>query len=187
MQEGDSYAVKSLTIDGLFLPVDKQNFKDGTIVLLRSDFWNPDYEIIPVDDYEGYKEGRLSVILATQKDTGQKFLLASGHGHSTKSEDGRLQVEKVINLLDYLFKTKKENIKLLIGMDANTKSKEDIKEFNLLLDKLGLIRTSVGPTTIKKRMVTAQHEKAGKVMQDEEDYLITKKDQLTLVDPNYRF
>jgi hypothetical protein len=39
----------------------------------------------------------------------------------------------------------------------------------------GLVATHAGPTTVKKRMVTAQHAKAGRFAVDEEDYLITLK------------
>ena len=43
------------------------------------------------------------------------------------------------------------------------------------LQSLGLVATNVGPTTVKKRMVTAQHSKAGRFAVDEEDYVITLK------------
>ncbi len=43
------------------------------------------------------------------------------------------------------------------------------------LQSIGLVATSVGPTTVKKRMVTAQHSKAGRFAVDEEDYVIVLK------------
>ena len=67
------------------------------------------------------------------------------------------------------------NLQLLIGIDANTKSDQEIKLLQEQLDSLGLVSTRVGPTTIKRRMVTSQHAKAGKLAIDEEDYLITLK------------
>lgn len=46
---------------------------------------------------------------------------------------------------------------------------------NLTDVQLGLTATSVGPTTIKKRMVTIQHSKAGRFAVDEEDYVMILK------------
>ncbi len=174
-QESDAIVPQVLTEDGFFLPVDKQNPLDGTYIFLRSDFWEQNYKIIKFDNYPGYLKGRLNVILATTLD-GQKFLLASGHGHSTLAEDGRLQISYVKEKFDQLLKLPvNDGLQLLIGIDANTKSEEDINKLRLHLDSLGLVGTKVGPTTIKRRMVTAQHAKAGIFAVDEEDYLITLK------------
>ncbi len=63
----------------------------------------------------------------------------------------------------------------MIGIDANTKSDEDFALLHEHLQSLGIVSTSVGPTTIKKRMVTAQHSKAGRFAVDEKDYLIVLK------------
>lgn len=50
----------------------------------------------------------MNVILATQKDSGQKFLLAAFHGHSTHAEDGgRLQFSE----LTVGFKKEKPDLK----------------------------------------------------------------------------
>lgn len=166
-QESD--ALIPQTLDGLFHPIDRQNLQDGTIVLLRSDKWEPDYEIISIDDYAGFKAGRMNVILATRKESGQKFLLASCHGHSKNPEDGRLQIKLIMNKFDQL---SDGNLQLFIGIDANTKTEDDVILFREHLDGLGLICTKTGPTTVKKRMVTAQHAKAGRFAIDEEDYLI---------------
>ena len=171
-QESDALVPEMLTHDGLFLPVNRQNGKDGTFVLLRSDLWEPDYEIISIENYEGFSAGRMNVVLATQKNSGQKFLLAACHGHSTKSADGRLQISLVMEKFHQL---SDGTLQLLIGIDANTKTEEDVELFRDHLDKLGLVGTRAGPTTIKKRMVTAQHAKVGKAAVDEEDYLITLK------------
>lgn len=171
-QESDVLIPQTLINDGLFLPVGRQNPQDGTFILLRSDLWEPDYDIIAIEDYEGSKTGRMNVILATQKGSGQKFLLASCHGHSTRPEDGRLQISLI---MDKFHQLSNGDHQLLIGIDANTKTEEDVKTFREHLDRLGLVGTDVGPTTVKKRMVTAQHSKAGKFAIDEEDYLITLK------------
>lgn len=171
-QESDALVPQTLTNDKLFLPVDRQNPQDGTLILLRSDLWEPNYEIISIENYEGFKAGRMNVILATRKDSGQQFLLASCHGHSTKSEDGRLQIQLIMQKFHQL---NEGNLQLIIGIDANTKTEEDVKLFKEHLEKLGLMSTQAGPTTIKKRMVTAQHSKAGRFAIDEEDYLITLK------------
>ncbi|MDP1880028.1 MAG: hypothetical protein Q8K60_03705 [Parachlamydiaceae bacterium] len=171
-QESDALVPQTLTNDGLFLPVDHQNLQDGTLVLLRSDLWEPDYEIIAIEGYEGFKTGRMNVILATQKNTGQKFLLASCHGHSIRPEDGRLQISLI---MEKFYQLSKGDLQLLIGIDANTKTEEDVNAFREHLDNLGLVGTEVGPTTVKKRMVAAQHSKAGRFAIDEEDYLITLK------------
>lgn len=66
-------------------------------------------------------------------------------------------------------------LQLVIGIDANTKSDQDVEDLKAHLESLGLTATSVGPTTIKQRMVTAQHSKSGRFAVDEEDYLITLK------------
>lgn len=173
-QEADQAVENVLTGDHLFLPVHKQNPKDGTFVFLRSDIWEPHYEVIPIEEYEGYAQGRLNLVLATLKETQQKFLLASGHGHSTRAEDGRQQIALIMKRFEALSK-ENTNLQLLIGIDANTKTPEDVNLLRAHLDRLGLTATDVGPTTIKKRMVTTQHAKAGKTAVDEEDYLITLK------------
>ncbi len=64
---------------------------------------------------------------------------------------------------------------MIIGIDANTKSEEDVAALREHLEQLGLVATSVGPTTVKQRMVTAQHAKSGRYAVDEEDYIITLK------------
>lgn len=175
-QESDAIVAKSLTEDGLFLPVDKQNSQDGTLVFLKSDIWEPNLEVIPLENYEGYKEGKINLVLATHKETGQKFLLASGHGHSIKAEDGRQQITLIMEAYRRLAKNpENKNLQVIIGIDANTKSEQDVTLFKEHLDRLGLMATSVGPTTIKQRMVTAQHAKAAKMAIDEEDYLIILK------------
>jgi hypothetical protein len=174
-QESDALVPQILANDGLFLPVDSQNQQDGTLIILRSDIWESNYAIVPIDGYDGSKTGRLNVILATRKDSGQRFLLASGHGHSTRAEDGRLQIQLIMEKFHQL---SDGSLQLLIGIDANTKTEEDVRLFKDNLEKLGLISTQTGPTTIKRRMVTAQHSKAGRFAIDEEDYLITLKAEL---------
>lgn len=175
-QESDTFVPQALVDNGPYLPLDPQNPQDGCFVFLRSDLWESDYELIAIEDYKGYQEGRMSVLLATQKLTREKFLLASCHGHSTKAEDGRLQISLVMQKFHELSqKSGNESLQLLIGIDANTKTEEDVKLLREQLDHLGLIGTSVGPTTIKRRMVTTQHAKAGRFAIDEEDYLITLK------------
>lgn len=176
-QESDALIPSLLTQDGSFLPIQGQNPSDGTFVFLRSDLWEPSYEIVPLAGYEGYKEGKVSLILATRKGSGDKFLLASGHGHSTKAEDGRLQITLIVDQFHKLQKHYPQ-LQLLIGIDANTKSDEDVKLFKEHLKALGLIATDVGPTTIKQRMVTSQNSKSGRFAIDEEDYVITLKDGL---------
>ncbi len=176
IQESDTIVPQLLTGDGLFHSVGLQNAADGTLVLLRGDAWEPTYQVIAVDDYEEYERGRLNVILATKKDTGEKFLLASGHGNSTQSDDGRLQITKVVEKFHQLTeRPENKDLQLVIGIDANTKSDEDVELLRNQLQSLGLIATRVGPTTIKRRMVTVQHSKAGRFAVDEEDYLIILK------------
>ncbi len=175
-QESDTFVPAVLLDEGLFLPVDKQNPKDGTFVFLRSDLWESNYEVIAIENYEGFAKGRLNVVLATSKQTGEKFLLASCHGNSTRPEDGRLQITLIMQKFEELAQQPENaGLQLLIGTDANTKTDEDVHALRLHLDALGLVATGVGPTTIKKRMVTVQHAKVGRFAIDEEDYLITLK------------
>jgi hypothetical protein len=175
-QESDAIVPQLLTENGLFHSVDSQNLADGTLVLLRGDAWEPLYEVIPIDDYEGYERGRLNVILARKTGTEERFLLASCHGNSTRAEDGRLQIFKIMEKFHQL-KNLPENkgLQLVIGIDANTKTEEDVELLRHQLEELGLEATNMGPTTIKKRMVTAQHSKAGRFAVDEEDYVIVLK------------
>ncbi len=172
-QESDALVPQILTSEGLFLPVENQNPHDGTFVFLRSDLWEPDYQVIPVQEYQ--ENGCMNVVIATRKGSGQKFLLAACHGHSTKSEDGRRQISLVMEIFQK--KAKHENLQLLVGTDANTKTHKDVQLFREHLDALGLMATDVGPTTVKRRMVTVQHAKAGRFAVDQEDYLITLKSE----------
>lgn len=175
-QESDAIVPQLLVKNGLFHPVDTQNSADGTFVFLRGDHWEPSYQIISIEDYEGYERGRLNVILATKKNTGEKFLLASSHGNSTRAEDGRLQIAKIVEKFHQLAKLpENQGLQLVIGIDANTKCDEDVELLHKQLQSLGLIATSNGPTTVKKRMVTTQHAKAGRYAVDEEDYVIVFK------------
>ncbi len=175
-QESDAIVPQLLSENGLFHSIAIQNPADGTFVFLRGDIWKPNYQIITIDDYEGYARGRLNVVLATKKDSGEKFLLASSHGNSTRAEDGRLQITKIMEKFHQLAKLpENKGLQLVIGIDANTKSDEDIELFHKHLESLGLMATNVGPTTVKKRMVTVQHAKAGKFAVDEEDYVILLK------------
>jgi hypothetical protein len=170
-QESDALVPQVLTTDGLFLPVDDQNPQDGTFVFLRSDLWKSEYQIIPIKEYA--ENGCMNVVVATRQESGQKFLLAACHGHSTQPEDGRRQISLVMEIFHKL--SKQENLQLLIGTDANTKTQKDVQMFKEHIDSLGLTSTDVGPTTVKRRMVTAQHAKAGRFAIDQEDYLITLK------------
>lgn len=176
-QESDTFVVEALTKDGLFFPVDQQNHQDGCFVFLRHDLWEPNYKTLTIEGYEGFAEGRMNLILATCKETGEKFLLASCHGHSTKAEDGRLQISLVMEKFHQL-RVESPGLQLVIGIDANTKTEEDVKALREHLESLGLVGTSVGPTTVKRRMVTAQNAKAGRIAVDEEDYLITLDPQI---------
>lgn len=171
-QESDATFNQVLTELGGFLPVESQNIKDGTLVFLRSDCWEPNYQVMTIPNYEGFEKGRLNVILAKRKESGQRFLLAAGHGNSTNSEDGRNQIELIMEQYHHLFD---RDVQLVIGSDANTKTEEDVEKFKKHLNDFGLMHTNVGPTTVKHRMVTTQHAKAGKLAVDEEDYLIVLK------------
>lgn len=175
-QESDTFVPQVLTQDGLYHPVSKQNPADCCYVFLRSNIWDANYEIIPILSYKGYEDGAMSVVLATRIDNQDKFLRAACHGHSTKPEDGRLQITLVMEQFQRLSQMpKNKGLQLLIGIDANTKSEKDVEMLHEHLNRLGLVGTSVGPTTVKRRMVTAQHSKMGRFATDEEDFLVTLK------------
>lgn len=177
-QESDVIVPLLLSENGLFHSTINQNPADGTFVFLRSNIWDPSYQAITIDDYEGYHKGRLNVVLATKKDSGEKFLLASCHGNSTRAEDGRLQIQKIMEKFHQLNQSlENKDLQLVIGIDANTKTDKDVELLHEHLESLGLMATSVGPTTIKKRMVTIQHAKAGRFAIDEEDYVIVLKSE----------
>lgn len=176
-QEGDLWTEKALTEQGDFWSVQSQTPGDGCFVFLRRSFWKENYEVHLLKKYEGAKKGRINVVLAETVE-GQRFLLASAHGNSTNAADGREQISHVVQLYHQL-KEEDEQLKLLIGMDANTKTEEDVEKLQEHLVKLGLMSTRVGPTTVKRRMITAQHSKAGKLSIDEEDYLISLKEEGT--------
>ncbi len=171
-QESDDFTRQALVEDGLFLPVNEQNPKDGCFIFLRSNIWQPTYEILSIDGYEGFQKGRVNLILATMH-TGEQFLLASAHGNSTNAEDGRLQITLIMNEFHKLKQERGyDDLQLLIGMDANTKTESDVIALQKHLSNLELVGTNVGPTTVKRRMVTVQHSKAGKLSIDEKEYLI---------------
>jgi hypothetical protein len=175
-QESDPLLAETLAQNGDFFPPVGQNTQDGTLIFLRSDVWEPDYEVLSLENYEGFHSGTINLILATQKKTGQRFILASGHGNSTRAEDGRLQVTLVMETYHKLLQDpRNEGLQLLMGTDANTKTETDVELFRQHADRLGLITTVSGPTSIKKRMVTVQHSKSGRSTLDEEDYLLTLK------------
>ncbi|SCA63610.1 hypothetical protein SCG7086_AX_00100 [Chlamydiales bacterium SCGC AG-110-P3] len=158
--------------DGLFLAVDEQNPGDGCFVFLRSDLCASD-EVLSIKGYDGFRKGKINVILATLH-TGEQFLLASAHGNSTNAADGRMQIAHIMEVFHKLRQERGyDSLQLLIGMDANTKTESDVTALHDHLDNLGLVGTRVGLTTVKRRMVTVQHSKAGKLSVDEEDYLIT--------------
>ena len=116
--------------------------QDGTFVFLKSDLWQPDYEVVPIENYEGFSKGPMNLVLATNKQSGEKYLLASAHGNSTKAEDGRLQ----ITLIKEKFESLSQQIaglQLLIGIDANTKKRRTLKLLREHMDLLGLIAAEV--------------------------------------------
>ena len=177
VQESDFFTCQELVENGLFLPVYEQNPRDGCFVFLRSNCWEPSYEMLSIDGYDGFQKGKLNLILATLY-TGEKFLLSSAHGNSIHAEDGRLQIYLIMKEFNRIKQERGyDNLQLIIGMDANTKTEKDVNAFRDYLDKLGLVGTNVGPTTVKKRMVSVQHTKVGKLSVDEEDYLITLKNE----------
>lgn len=173
-QECDGFIRQALVQEGRFYPIEKQNPHDGCFVFLRSDLWKPNYEVILIENYPDIQEGRINAVLAEHQTTGEKFLLASCHGHSTNSADGRLQISQIKEKFDQLSQTN-SGLQLIIGIDANTKTEEDVQLLREHLDALGLMATESGPTTIKRRMATVQNTKAGKFSIDEEDYLIVLK------------
>ncbi len=174
-QESDLYTREALVKGGEFLPVEQQNDQDGTFVFLRSAKWDPNPQVLTVEGYDGFEKGRLNLLLARLK-SGPSFLLASAHGASTDASDGRRQVSLVYQKFQELVK-EHPTLQLVMGMDANTKTPEEVADLEKHLEKLGLVGTSVGPTTVKQRMVTVQHSKVGKLSIDEEDYIITLQEQ----------
>lgn len=191
-QEADAITPQVFCEDGAFLPVDRQRKGDGCYVLLRSDVWDPNYEVIPLEGYKNYSKGRLNVVLATTTQ-GDKFLLASGHGDSNKAEDGREQLNLIVDKYEELLKDPAyEGLQLMIGMDANTKrdvkrGKDDVVPFLKLVEERGLQVIRVGPTTVKERVVTAQYGKALVISEDEEDWVIYGGDKFKLSRPTVGF
>lgn len=174
-QECDGFFPLALTENGEFYSVESQNGLDGCFVFLDSKIWDSSYEVLSIEDYPPFKMGRVTVILAKMH-TGEAFLLASAHGSSTNSEDARLQVTLLKKLHDQIREERGyDQLQFVVGIDANTKSKEDIRLLNSHLDDLGLLGTHVGPTTVKRRLLTTQFHKSGKKAIDEEDFIITLK------------
>ena len=173
-QESDYQFLATMTQKGTFLFPVGQNPSDGCFVFLKRDVWEENVQVIPVENYEGFQKGLLNLIVATHKLSGQKFLLASCHGHSTNPADGRLQISLVMKKFEELSLTY-PGLQLAIGIDANTKTDKDVEDLICHLDKHGLVATQVGPTTVKKRMISVQHGKTSRVALDQEDYLIVLK------------
>lgn len=172
-QESDLLTQNELLAGETFFPLDGQNRADGTLVFLRQDTWTQP-EALTLEQYPGFAKGRVNLVLATHLQSGTPFILAAAHGNSTNPEDGRNQISAIVEKFQALKDSLGlDNLQLLIGIDANTKSEEDVQDLRNHLDSLGLVGTSVGPTTIKRRMVTAQQEKTYRMAVDEEDYIIT--------------
>lgn len=169
-QESDSLFPQVLASH--YLPPVDQNPQDGCFVLLKKEVWLPSYEIIPLPEYEGYRRGKITAILATYKATLKKYLLATCHGKSTDASDGRNQISHVMTAFLSL-RDHTPDLQLIIGIDANTKNDEEVKALHHHLKSLDLIGTQVGPTTVKRRMVTVQNAKAGRIAIDTEDFIIT--------------
>jgi hypothetical protein len=167
-QECDELTTRELTRDGLYHPVSGQAEGDGTYVFLRADDWLAEYELVSIEG--DFRAGTVNAVLATDRH-GERFLLASAHGHSTNAADGRAKIAQIVEVFRGL-----ENVHLVIGTDANTKGEKDERLFREELERLGLVATDVGPTTVKRRVVTVQHSKAGKLCHDQEDYLIVERD-----------
>ncbi len=173
-QEADALLMKALETD--FHPIDKQNKSDGTLIFLKKDVWEKEYELINIEAYSHREKGTLNLIIATHQETKEQFLLATGHGSSNDAEDGRDQISLIVEKYhENRCRQGYEKLRLLIGIDANTKKKQDVEALKALLEEKGLETGSLGPTTIKKRMATVQHHKAGKRVADEEDFLIYLK------------
>jgi hypothetical protein len=171
-QECDRMVVEAFATD--FWPLDGQNQTSGTFVFLKKDLWEKPEPLTIDAPYEGLRKGKVNPVLAKNKITGEMFLFAACHGDSNDASDGRYQVRLVKEKFDELQKLYPE-LNLVIGIDANTKSEEQVAALRDELDELGLEATNVGPTTIKQRMLTAQSHKTARFARDEEDFLITLK------------
>jgi hypothetical protein len=186
-QESDE-TFRTLLCENGFHPVSNkegslQNDQDGTLVFLKNDVWDRNYEVISIDpSHYNNKKGAVNIVHAVHSATRQHFLLAAAHGNSNHAKDGRDQIKLIKGVFDELKQTY-PTLHLIIGTDANTKKAEDVTAFKEQLSELGLAGTSIGPTTFKQRYITMQHHKAGRPAIDEEDYIIVlKEDQQLLTD-----
>jgi len=132
-QEADQIVSYTLTKDGLFHQIDKQNPADGTLVFLKGNAWEPDYQVIALENYEGFFKGKINLILAKNKLFDRYFLLASAHGNSSNAEDGRKQLQIIKEKYDVLktFPEFKE-LQLVIGTDENTKNEKEVHAYMLI-------------------------------------------------------
>lgn len=158
--------------DFKFLPILKQNGIDGTLVFLDSDIWYSNYQIIKIPKY--VNNGKINAIIAKLKNTNEQFMLCSCHGKSTDYKDAINQIQDIQKIWSTFYKN---TTKLVIGIDANTKHVNEIYEFCDVIESLNLkVQNNINiPTTIKKRILTAQHEKLNHEYQICEDYIITSK------------
>lgn len=150
-----------------FMNIDKQDNSDGTLIFLRKKSWK-EFKTI-------YNTEKLNIILAINNNN-DNYILCSCHGKSTDYKDS---IEKM-NIINNIYKNQlkiNKNIYLIIGIDANTKDKNECIDFSNKINELDLqIMNNVDiPTTIKKRILSTQYNKRNKPFKICEDYIITSK------------
>lgn len=187
-QEADQATVEALTSDYQedgFHRIDQnpnghdQWKGDGTYVFLRSRAWAVK-KVYSADEikssYPLHEErlGRINAVVAQHLKTGKCFFLASAHSKDGKSAaDSLNQIKAIQDLYQRAVSDAPDSgMQLLIGMDANTKKRQEVAAFRARLNELNLVATNQGATTVKQRMVTTQDGKACQKVSDEEDFLI---------------
>lgn len=165
--------IMSVLISELFYPIDDiQNINNGCLIFLKREKWS---NIVNVSLEKNNL--KVNIILAKYSDN-KEYMLASCHGNSRDASDGRNLITIIYNI--YLrHKQNNNNLNLIIGTDANTKSNTDINLFNLLIKNLSLYSSyekNQNYTTIKKRMITTQISKSLVTSHHIKDYIISNNE-----------
>lgn len=117
---------------------------------------------------------KLAMVLATDKQTKDRFLHVSAHSYSTDAKEGLEKIKEAIRVYRELQQQPgNKDLILMIGVDANTKETVDIEALQQLMQQEGLQITDYGPTTLKIRALTTQQEKRGKRIFKPGDHVIT--------------
>lgn len=151
----------------------KEHSKEATFtnVFLHKKYWK---NIQFIQHHFQENPAKLVVVLATERKTNDEFLHVSIHGDSKNPNEGLNRIKEAIRIFKEVQAQKgHQDLSMLIGMDANTKTPQARAALTDLMAAEGLQMTDFGPTTIKIRALTTQQPKGGERVKDSGDHVAT--------------